>query len=246
MPTLPLTLVCASGLAFAAGVLPFGPGERVSWDLRYLGLRAGSAWAEVAAGEGGRFVFTGGADNAPWYAAVYSIHDHIESLWDPAGPGSVRYTTRFREGGFHQDQRMEIAADGVVVAREQRFEEGWRRWEDRYPGAGGPVEDPQSAFYRLRLLPLVPGERYRFPVFSGRETWQIEVLVEPRQTLESALGTVPVLPVRLFTRHHGVLEQRGRIVVYLTDDVRRVPVRAILHTNFGAIHADLTSWTPAP
>lgn len=68
--------------------------------------------------------------------------------------------------------------------------------------------------------------------------------MEPRQVIEAALGTVPVLPVRLFTRHHGDLEQRGRIVVYLTDDVRRVPVRAILHTNFGPIHAELTSWSP--
>jgi hypothetical protein len=139
---------------------------------------------------------------------------------------------------------MDLAPGEVVVARNQRFADGWRAWEDRYPGPGRPVEDPQSAFYRLRLLALTPGERYRFPVFSGRETWDLEVLVEPRETLETALGTLAVLPVRLFTRHHGDLEQRGRIVVYLTDDVHRVPVRAILHTNFGAIHADLTAWTP--
>lgn len=242
-------------LAFAAGLcaaparaeapLPFGPGERIRWELRYLGVLAGFAWAEVEDAGGGLVRLRGGASNAAWYAAIYTLDDLVESLWDPAGPGSLRYVTRFREGGFHQDQRMEIRAEGVRVARRQRFAEGWREWEDSYPGPGRPVEDPQSAFYRLRLLPLVPGERYRFPVFSGRETWDLDVLVEQPEQIATALGERRVLPVRLFTRHRGQLEQRGRIEVYLTDDPRRLPVRAVLHTNFGAVRADLTTCEPS-
>jgi hypothetical protein len=248
MPTSLPALALAVGLAAAAapesGPLPFGPGERLGWELRYLGVLAGFAWAEVEDAGDGRVILRGGARNAPWYAAIYTLDDLVESLWDPAAPGSSRYVTRFREGGFHQDQRMEIAPDEVRVARRQRFHEGWREWEDRYPGPARPVEDPQSAFYRLRTLPLVPGERYRFPVFSGRETWDLDLVVEPPEVLRTALGERRVLPVRLFTRHHGDLEQRGRIVVYVTDDARRLPVRAVLHTNFGAVRADLTTCEP--
>ncbi len=248
MSTRLLQLSCTAALAAAPAVAaaeaPFGPGERIRWSVSYVKVKAGTAWASVDAGEGSTLAISGGARNADWYARFYTIDDLVQSVWDPDGPGSVHYTTRFREGGFHQDQEMRIGADGITVARSQRFDEGWRSWEDAYPGPGGPVEDPTTAFFRVRLLPLVSGESYRFPVFSGRETWELRVQVEPRERLETAIGELPVIPVQVFTRHQGDLEQRGRIVLYISDDSRRIPVRAIMHTNVGAIRADIISYQP--
>ncbi len=243
-----LHLVRAAALlamtADAQAARPFGPGERIRWSVTYMKVQAGQAWAEVDRAEEGALVIRGGARNAPWYGRFYTIDDAVQSRWDPAGPGSALYITRFREGGFHQDQRMEIAADGIRVERSQRFDEGWRSWVDDYPGPGVAVEDPTTAFYRVRLLPLESGQRYEFPVFSGRETWPLRLVVDPREELETVLGVIPVIPVRVFTEHEGDLEQRGNIVLYLSDDERRVPVRAIMHTNFGPIRADLLSYTP--
>jgi hypothetical protein len=245
LPGLAVAAALASlpGASFASE--PFGPGEHIRWSVTYMTVTAGQAWVEVHAADGGALEIRGGARNADWYGRFYSIDDLVVSLWDPRGPGSLRYTTRFREGDFHQDQAMEIAADGIRVERCQRFSEGWRSWVDVYQGPGGPVEDPTTAFFRIRLLPLLSGERYTFPVFSGRETWQLRVEVEPRTRIDTALGELQVIPVRLFTKHQGDLEQRGRIVLYLSDDERRVPVRAILQTNVGPIRADIISYTPA-
>ncbi len=241
-------LACAALLAFSAPAASAGSqiavGERIEWDVRYYAVRAGTAWAEVLAGEGGSLVLKGGARNADWYARFYTLDDLVESHWDPAGPGSTLYLTRFREGSFHQDQRMDIDPGGISVARKQRFDEGWRDWVDEYDGPGEPVEDPQSAFYRLRGLPLVPGASYRFPVFSGRLTWQMRVRVGQPQQLQTALGSVQVLPLQLFTQHQGDLEQRGAMELFVTHDSRRVPVRAIMHSNVGPIRAELTSYTP--
>jgi len=238
------TAVLAALPAASEGAPPFGPGECIRWAVSYMRVRAGHAWAEVAEGEDGALRITGGARNADWYARIYTLDDQVQSLWDPAGPGSKRYITRFREGGFHQDQDMTIAAEGVTVERSQRFSEGWRSWSDDYPGPGMAVEDPTTAFFRVRLLPLVSGESYHFAVFSGRETWQLRVEVEPRMMLETALGELRVIPVQVFTEHQGDLEQKGRIVLYLSDDSRRIPVRAIMQTNVGAIRADITTYQP--
>ncbi len=238
------TAVLAALPAATEGEAPFGPGECIRWAVSYMRVRAGYAWAEVGEDTSGALRITGGARNADWYARIYTIDDRVESRWDPAGPGSTRYVTRFREGGFHQDQDMAIGADTITVQRSQRFDEGWRSWSDDYTGPGFPVEDPTTAFFRVRLLPLVSGESYRFPVFSGRETWQLRIQVEPRTTLETALGELRVIPVQVFTEHQGDLEQKGRIVLYLSDDSRRIPVRAIMHTNVGAIRADITTYQP--
>ena len=207
-------------------------------------VRAGHAWAEVGQGDDGALLITGGVRNAHWYARFYTIDDWVQSRWDPLALGSSRYLTRFREGDFHQDQHVEIASDAIRVERSQRFSEGWREWVDDYPGPGRAVEDPTTAFFRIRLLPLTSGESYRFPVFSGRETWELRVEVGRRRTLDTALGELRVIPVRVFTRHQGDLEQKGRIELFLSDDSRRIPVRAIMHTNVGPIRADITSYEP--
>ncbi len=244
LPPIATGLLLATLPALADAAQPFGPGERIRWSVSYMKVRAGEAWAEVSAGEGGELLISGGARNADWYGRIYTIDDRVDSRWDPLGPGSREYRTRFREGGFHQDQLMSIAPEAIQVDRSQRFDEGWRSWSDEYPGPGEPVEDPTTALYRVRMLPLEDGASYRFPVFSGRETWQLRVQVEPRELLQTALGETPVVPVRLFTKHQGDLEQKGRLVLYLSDDSRRVPVRAIMHTNVGAIRADIISYEP--
>jgi hypothetical protein len=38
------------------------------------------------------------------------------------------------------------------------------------------------------------------------------------------------------------VKQRGRFFVTLTDDERRIPVRAVIKTNIGSIKADLVSY----
>ena len=74
------------------------------------------------------------------------------------------------------------------------------------------------------------------------------MVVEPlgTETLpDTALGTVKTLLVELKTAHKGQLEQRGRFLLWLTDDDQRVPVKMVVRTNFGPLTAELTSYQPA-
>lgn len=221
--------------------LPFAPGERIDWTVHYGGIQAGSAWAE-ARREGDDWVFQGGCRNAPWYEVVYHIEDALESRWRSTPPGSLSYTTRFREGGFHQDQRMELSTSPFRVSRRQRFKEGWRDWSNEYPSPGTPVEDPLSAFYRVRTCPLEPGAVCEFPVFSGKRTWTFRAQVGPREVGDTALGSLPLLPLSIQSLHQGDLEQKGRILLYVSDDPRHVPVRAVMETNVGRIRAELSGY----
>lgn len=222
-------------------------GERVVWEVRYAGVVAGTAWASSEAGEGGTLVLEGGARNAPWYGKLYSIDDYVKSTWLP-GMGSQRYETRFREGGFHQDQDMRLDALGFDVWRKQRIDGEWKEWTKHYTSTPG-AEDPISAIHRLRLLqdealaPTEIGMGWTFPVFSGDKTWPLLVTVEEKGSLETeALGTVPVRVLELRTMHKGMLEQRGNFRIWLTDDARRIPVKMVVKTNFGAIRVDLLEY----
>jgi hypothetical protein len=214
-------------------------GERMRWDISYAGMVAGEAWADAKVSSSGALVLTGGAKNAEWYEPFYTIDDWVRSTWVP-GAGSVRYETRFREGGFHQDQDMHLGRDGIEVWRKQRKADGWKESTSHYP-ASPAAEDPVSAMYALREL---EGDGpWTFPVFSGKKTWPLTVTPVEKTTSDTIFGKdTPVVVVELQTLHEGDLEQKGRFFVTLTDEPRRVPVKVLIRTNFGPIKAELVSY----
>lgn len=217
-------------------------GETLRWEIQFAGVSGGEMWCSVEAGAGEAVTIEAGVRSADWYARLYPIDDLVRSTWTP-GHGSARYETRFREGRFHQDQDMRLSGDPFTVWRRQEFAaEGWREWEKEYPGRPG-VQDPVSAVYALRLL---TGEGpWTYPVFSGEETWPLQVEKVAEDHLEDTpVGAVDVLVLSLRTLHEGDWEQQGRFLMYVTDDARRIPVRFIVKTSIGSVRANLIEYTP--
>ncbi len=232
-------------LAAAALAEPGGVGEVLDWGVYYLGMHVGEARVEVRAGPEGAWLIRGSSRSAPWYSRIYSVDDRTTSTWIP-GVGSSRYQTTFREGGFHQDQDMRIDPAGITVSRRQRYEEGWREWEDRYEGPGYPLEDPVTAFYHLRRLDLTEGSSYSIPLFSGKRVTSVQVDVEGREVLGSELlGEVAVVRVLISSSRDDELKGKGRIWVWLSDDEERVPVRLVWKSSaIGSVRAELVGVQP--
>lgn len=216
-------------------------GEKLTWAVRYLGVVGGWAWAEVKPGKDGAVQVVCGAKNADWYARFYTIDDRVESTWVP-GVGSRRYVAHFREGRFHQDEDMHLDATGFSVQRHQEFDAGWKTWTTVYPAVPG-AQDPVSAIYEIRRGVDDGDGPWTWPVFSGKETWPFVVSVTGREVLDDTpIGPVPTRIYKLRTAHRGMLEQKGRFLLWLTDDDRRIPVRMVVRTNFGSIRADLVEY----
>lgn len=245
-----MTLLALLALLLPAGAAPTAQalvGEKVTWAVRYNGVTAGTAWASSAARDDGLIEIEGGARNAAWYASLYSIDDWVRSHARPEG-GSARYETRFREGGFQQDQDMRLAGAPFEVWRKQLIKGEWKEWTREYPAHPG-AEDPISAILRLRLLrdedqvstPFGPG--WTFPVFSGDRTWPLHVTVVGQEVVEiEGLGALPARVLELRTEHKGLLEQRGRFRIWLSEDERRLPLKMVVRSNYGPIRADLVRY----
>jgi len=230
----------------AKAAMPVDPpprvGETMRWEIRYMGIMGGWAWSETRSAADGTVQIECGARSAAWYDAIYSIDDKMISTWEP-GLGSVRYQTWFREGRFHQDQDMQLVGDDFTVWRNQERKGEWKETTDAYPG-GQRVDDPISAVYSLRG---VEGEGpWSWPIFSGKKTWDLQVVPIGRERMkETLLGDVDVVIWDIQTAHEGEVEQRGSLLLYLTDDAQRVPVRMVLRTNLGPVRADLVEYTAA-
>lgn len=199
-----------------------------------MGAEAGTAVATTVA-EANRWRVKMDTKSSSWVDALYPIDDSMTSTWEP-GVGTRGYTTRFREGRFHQDQVMRFGVDGVQVDRHQLVDGAWRDTSDSYAHPGA-VEDPLSALWRLRTEALT-GD-IRFPVWTGKRVMTLRAKVGAREMI----GATPAWKVVIGQDSHEIEDVEGRLTVWIADDDTRAPVQAAVKTKAGTVTAVLTGRT---
>ncbi len=101
--------------------------------------------------------------------------------------------------------------------------------------------DIYASFYHVRYLPLEVGSSVFVNVLDGKECQRLEVRVLRRETLKTALGTVRTIVINPLVRSEGVFEGKGKVTIWLTDDSRRIPVKAETKVTVGSVIATLVA-----
>ncbi len=107
----------------------------------------------------------------------------------------------------------------------------------------GDTHDMVSAIYALRMQPLVVGKRFDLTVSDSGLIYKVPVVVTARQQQETELGKVWCFKIEpeIFGRGR-LIEQKGKMIVWLTDDTRRIPVKARIDSQYGKIEIKLKSY----
>ncbi len=109
---------------------------------------------------------------------------------------------------------------------------------------GGKVYDMISAIYALRLLPLSVGQRLEFTVSDSGLVYKIPFTVTRRQKQKTIFGKVSCFRVEPEIFGNGrLIEQKGKMVIWLVDDARHTPVRSEIKTKYGKFDIKLKSAT---
>ncbi len=108
----------------------------------------------------------------------------------------------------------------------------------------GDAHDMVSAIYAVRLQPLVVGKRFDLTVSDSGLIYKVPVVVTSRQQQNTELGKVWCFRIEpeIFGRGR-LIEQKGKMVIWMTDDVRRIPVRARIDSQYGKIDIRLKSYS---
>lgn len=112
--------------------------------------------------------------------------------------------------------------------------------------------DMTTAIYAARLMPLEVGMRGELSVSDSGLVYKVPFTVTKRETQSTIFGKVSCLRVEPDIFGPGkLIEQKGKMVIWFTDDARRIPVRGEVSTEYGKGIARLktyqkgTSITPA-
>ena len=208
---------------------PFRPGESLRFSVQYGFINAGSAWLEVqpAKAPDGRPAYNliARAESNAFFSRFYKVRNRIESLWDCDGRFTWRYAEDRREGKYRAKSEI-------------RFDP--ERHEAIYPdGDAVPtppdVQDALSAFYYTRYQALPLGGSVVFDYHAGRKSQPLEVKVLGRERIDTPAGKFDCVAIEPVLHAGGIFKSKGRLVIWLTDDDRRMPVLMKSKVMIGSI-----------
>ena len=231
----------------AAPSLPFAAGERLAFKMTYARLLAGRA--EIAVQPGvyeGRPVFRLSLDvrSEGFFAWLfrYKVDDHTVATWDPATGCSFGIEKHLREGRAIRDQVVRFDPVAGIATVEDR------KIAQKVFQVGPCALDVFSAFFVARLRGITHDGQLTVRVFDNGKLYDLPFrpIGYERLDLPAPLGrqvmtqvAEPVVPPG-----SGLFTQEGRLLVWVTADARRIPVRVRSKVPVGSVSGDLESYTP--
>jgi hypothetical protein len=216
--------------------VPFRIGETLNYDISWSSfLTAGTAVVNVRekrpslGSTAYRIVAEG--QPTPLVSRLYPLYYKIETLLDAS--------SLFPQQGLIYSQEGNRTRTKITrfdqKARTATFELQPPTQSPRRFQLTAPTHDALSAFFSLRSMTLTRGTTVTIPVTNEGETFGVRVTVDDREPLRTGSGTVTAWRIRpVLLDEDGEPASAYRLVVWLSDDARRVPLRLEADLGFGA------------
>ena len=213
----------------------FGVGEKLSFDINYGFINAGTATMEVLRliewEQRPCYQIVTRANSNSFFSTFYKVDDRVESIVDAAGLFSWRFEKDLREGSYRSnrlctfDQHKHLAFYNDDTLEVAPF-----------------VQDVLSVLYYVRTQDLEVGQLLLLENFTDGKDYPLEVRILKRETVTVDAGTFDCIVVEPLLRSVGVFKHEGRLKVWLTDDYLKMPVIMKSKVLVGSISAELTAY----
>ncbi len=217
----------------------FGVGERLLFDVSYGFITAGEAQMNVAGYDSAagrkcyRVEFT--VTSLPSFSWVYKVEDRYLTYIDVEAIAPWRFEQHIREGTYRRD----FVADFDQINHSAKTSEGSYTIPEY-------VHDILSAFYFARTIDFSgykPGDGVVLSNFYKDKSHELKVNFLGRQELEVEAGTFNTIVVEPLVKEGGLFKSEGRIVIWLTDDELKIPVRVNTKVIIGSIDTELKEYS---
>ena len=217
----------------------FGVGERLVFDVNYGFINAGEAVMYVAGYDTisnhkcYRVEFT--VNSHPSFNWIYKVEDRYLTYIDVDAIVPWKFEQHIREGSYRRD----FIAEFDQIRHIAKTTEGQYEIPDY-------VHDIMSAFYYARILDysnMKIGEGPTLFNFYKDKSHELKVRFLGRQELEVEAGTFNTIVVEPLVKEGGLFKSEGRIVIWLTDDERKIPVRVNTKVVIGSIDTELKEYS---
>jgi hypothetical protein len=216
----------------------FNVPEKLIYDLTWAGINAGTASLEVVE-DGDKMRIISTARSATWLSVFYTVDDRVESILfkktsTPLFGQPVNYRLKIREGRHRKDKEVTFDLENGKAVYIDHLENEKKEFD--MPAF---VFDPISSFYYLRNHRLVVGESVYVNIFDSKKIWNVEVQVLRKEKVTLPIGTFDTIVIKPLMKSEGIFYRKGEIFIWLTDDIKRIPVKMQTKVAVGYITATL-------
>ena len=159
----------------------------------------------------------------------FRVRDRVESIVDRAGLFPWKFEKHLREGKFRRDRvtLFDPYQDLAFIKKDTVETPPY-------------VQDILSSFYFVRTLPLEVGKYYDIDNISDKKIYPLRVLVHKKEQIRVPAGRFDCIVVEPVLRGEGLFNQKGRLTIWLTDDVLKIPVMMKSEVFIGTVDVKLT------
>lgn len=227
--------------------LPFHPGEKLTYELRWEFIPAGEATLEVlpttVINKKKAFHFLLTARTNSFADMFYKVRDRINAYTDIDMTHSLLYEKKQREGKTKRDVTVSF---------------NWRKKKAHYSDSGRrrrPISilpgtfDPLSAFYYTRRFDFSKIKEISRPVTDGKKNVMGRLQVVKREQITvKGIQYDTFLIVPELKHVGGVFEKSkdAKIELWVSADHRRIPIRIKSKVVVGSFIGELVDDTPLP
>ncbi|MFH0839001.1 MAG: DUF3108 domain-containing protein [Candidatus Omnitrophota bacterium] len=211
--------------------VPLRVGEKLMYEIRWLGLKAGEAtlWVKEIVEYEGRQAYhiQLTVESNAIISKIYKVKDEVHSFIDCKNFHSLRFEKNLREGGYRCNEIMEYDQEsgmGIYKTPEKKLAMTIPRGS----------QDALSCLYYYRFQNVEIGESVFVDVNADEKNWKLEIKAIEAQVVEVAnQGRFNAFLVEPLAKFKGIFVRKGKLLVWFSADERRLPL--VLKLKFPVI-----------
>jgi hypothetical protein len=214
---------------FESARLPFGVGERLSYQAKVNFLNAGSATMSVEDVEPvrGHSTFHTIFD-VRGRVLFFHVNDHYESWFDTTSLISLHHTQSIEEGSRKDERNYDFYPERKVYVRNGQ----------ENPSVAEPL-DEGSFIYFMRTLKLEVGKTYEFNRYYHPDRNPVIIKVVRREHVHVPAGDFDAIVLQPIIKSRGLFSEGGQAEVWFADDSTHTLLRLKSKLSFGTLYLEL-------
>ncbi|MEO8664452.1 MAG: DUF3108 domain-containing protein [Ignavibacteria bacterium] len=227
----------------------FKNGEKLTFEINFGFVTAGEAVMEIDPVfqiMNGRKCydirfFVNSTSSFDW---VYKVKDFYRTYVDVEGLFPWRFEQHIKEGTYQRDFEA-IFDQQNLKAKTYTGEKDPKKFEGEFD-IPRYVQDAMSAFYFGRTIDyskMNVNDEMLLQNFYKDQTFPLKIKYLGKETIEVPAGEFRCVKVEPLVQEGGLFKSEGSIVIWMTDDDRKMPVKVKTKVLIGSIDADLSDYT---
>ncbi|PKL82194.1 MAG: DUF3108 domain-containing protein [Ignavibacteriae bacterium HGW-Ignavibacteriae-3] len=219
--------------------IAFTVGEKLTFEVNYGFITAGYAEYSIPkiSRIAGRDVYnvTFNVSSVPTFDAFYKVRDHYETYLDVEGIFPWRFEQHIREGGYSRD---------FSAFFDQR--KGKAKTSEGSYDIPKYVHDIVSALYLGRTFDyskMKEGDKVHLENFYKDKTYPLDIVYKGKETVSVKAGKFDCIILEPLVQEGGLFKNEGSIIIWLTNDELKIPVKVKTKVLIGSIDAELSSYS---